>query len=145
MFKSILMPIKLNGPEEWHDAFAVACRLASDHEAKLTLATIIPHWVTSRDADYSWEAEQCFQREAREGLEALRTNSKQGDCGILVHWGSVPSSILDMAEEVDADLVVLPAKNPGICDYLRTQHSVRLASRASCSVLLVKSAPRASP
>ncbi len=141
MFKSILMPIKLNGPEEWQDAFAVACRLASDHEAKLTLATIIPHWVTSRDADYSWEAEQWFQRQAREGLEAVRTKTTHADCDILVHWGSVPSSILDMAEEVDADLVVLPAKNSGICDYLRTQNSVRLASRASCSVLIVRSAP----
>ncbi|AMU96641.1 hypothetical protein AOA14_18745 [Sphingopyxis terrae subsp. terrae NBRC 15098] len=138
MFTSLLLPIKLNELDAWTDAFAAGCRLARDHDARLTLATIIPHWVTDRDADYSWEAKKWFERRATAGLEALRSRTSCERCDTLVHWGSVPGSFLDMAEEVEADLIVMPARKPGIGDYLRTQAALRLAARVSCSVLLVR-------
>lgn len=138
MFKSILLPIKLNDPDAWSDALAIASRMASDHAACLTLATIIPHWV-DRDADYSWEARKWFERRATTGLNAIRAQQSHRPCEILVHWGSVPGSILDMAEDVRADLIVLPAKDPHIIDLFHRPAALRLAGRAACSVILVRS------
>ncbi|MDZ4273952.1 MAG: universal stress protein [Erythrobacter sp.] len=144
MFKDILLPINLNKLPEWSDTIAIACRLARDHDARLTLATILPHWLTIRDADYSWDAEQMFEAKARESLETFRAEARHSNCGVLVHWGSLPSSILDIAENLSADLIVLPAKGPSFVDNLRNQESVRLAGRASCSVLLVRGGPSGS-
>lgn len=138
MFKRILLPVKLKDPETWSDALAIASRLASDHGACLTLATIIPHWI-DRDADYSWEARKWFERRAATGLNAIRAQQSHRRCEILVHWGSVPGSILDMAEDVRADLIVLPAKDPHISDLFHRPAALRLAGRAACSVMLVRS------
>lgn len=140
MFKSILLPINLNKLAEWTETIAVGCRLARDHDARLTLATILPRGLTVRDADYSWDAEQMFETKARQKLESLRSEARHSNCEVLVHWGSVPSSILDVAKDLSADLIVLPARAPRFVDYLRNQEFARLAGRASCSVLLVRGA-----
>lgn len=138
MFNRILLPVKLNDPDAWSESLSIASRLASDHAARLTLATIIPHWV-DRDADYSWEARKWFERRANSGLNAIRAQQSHRPCDILVHWGSVPGSILDMAEETRADLIVLPAKDPRIGDLFHKPAALRLAGRAACSVMLVRS------
>lgn len=138
MFKHILLPIKLNGREGFASALDVADELASRGDAVLTLGTIIPHWVANRDADWSWDAKNQFVEAAETGLRRIVEQARCERCTTLVHWGSVPSSILDMGEEVGADLIVLPAREPGLRDLLRTPEALRIAGRAHCSVLLVR-------
>lgn len=73
MFTSILAPVKLTEPDQARRSVEVASRLARDCDAWLTLATITPHWVTVKDADYSREARRWFEARAVAGLERLKT------------------------------------------------------------------------
>lgn len=108
MFASILVPVKLTNPDHAQRSIEVATRLAYDCEAWLTLATITPHWVTVKDADYSWEARRWFEARAATELERLRCRIDYRQCRTQSRWGSVPGSILDIAHDVGADLIVLP-------------------------------------
>lgn len=138
MFDSILVPVKLTKPIEAERAVKIASKLAREFDALLTLATITPHWVTLKDADYSWEARRWFESRAAIGLERLKLLTGDARCRTLSRWGSVPGSILDIAEEVDADLIVLNADKSKFANFLHQPDSGRLASRASCSVFLIR-------
>lgn len=142
MFKSLLVPIKLNDAEAWEAAFEAGCRIAKHHDSTLTLATIMPEWVTVKSGDYSWEAKKWFEMRAATALDTLKAKAGCRNCRTLAHWGSVPGSILDIAMQVDADLIVLPAKMPRLIDYLSKPTALRLAGRAPCSVLLVRAGSR---
>ncbi|WP_374406064.1 universal stress protein [Pelagerythrobacter sp.] len=138
MFENILAPVKLTAPDEARKAVEVAGKLARDCDAWLTLATIAPHWVVVKDADYSWEARRWFEARAAAGLERLKAHIRPTRCRTLSRWGSVPGSILHIAEEIRADVIVLPAREPALVDLLYQPEPIRIAAKASCSVVLVR-------
>lgn len=138
MFVSILVPVKLSDPDHAGRSVEVAARLAHDCDAWLTLATITPHWVTIQDADYSWEARRWFEARAATELEALKSKTDYRRCRTHSRWGSVPGSVLDIAEDIGADLIVLPAREPSLIDLFHRSDAIRIAAKTDCSVLLVK-------
>ena len=138
MFASILVPVKLTQSDQAHRSIEVASKLARDCNAWLTLATITPHWVTVKDADYSWEARRWLEARAAAGLERLKAQAQYQQCRTLSRWGSVPGSILDIAEEIGADLIVLPAAEPSLTDLFHRPDALRIAAKTCCSALLVR-------
>lgn len=138
MFASILVPVKLTELDLAQRSIEVASRLARDCNAWLTLATITPHWVTVKDADYSWQARRWFEARAAAGLERLKAQTHHSQCRTLSRWGSVPGSILDIAEEIGADLIVLPAKEPALTDLFHRPDSICIAAKTCCSAFLVR-------
>lgn len=138
MFGSILVPVKLTEPDRARRSVEVGSRIARDCGAVLTLATITPHWVTIKDADYSWEARKWFEARAAAGLERLKVQAGYQHCRTISRWGSIPGSILDIEEDIGADLIVLPANEPSLIDLFHRPDGIRIAARSSCSVLLVR-------
>jgi len=138
MFRCILAPVRLTEPDLAERSVAVASRLARDNDAQLILATITPHWVTVKSGDYSKEARRWFEERAALQLGQLKALTQGAQCRTLVRWGSIPGSIFDIAEETEADLIVLAAEEPVLAKFLRQSDPVRVAARAHCSVLLVR-------
>lgn len=138
MFANILVPVKLTDPAQARRSVAVAANIASVRDAWVTIATIAPHWVTIQDADYSREARRWFQARAATGLEDLQREIGYQQCRTHSRWGSVPGSILDIAEDIGADLVVMPAREPSLIDLFHRSDALRIAAKSYCSVLLVR-------
>lgn len=138
MFSSILVPVELTQPERAIRCVEVARELARDHDAMLTLATILPHAITIRDVDHSWEARRWFEARARAGLARLRAEHADGRCRTLSRWGSVHGATLDIAEEIGADVVIMAVRKPSFFDLFRPQSAFALAKKCKCSVVLVR-------
>lgn len=138
MFGSILVPVKLTELDHAQRSVEVATTLARYCDAWLTLATITLNWVTIQDADYSWEARRWFEARAAAGLERLKSQIDYPQCRTHSRWGSVPGSILDIAEDIGADLIVLPAREPSLTDLFHRRDGIRIDAKAHSSVLLVK-------
>lgn len=138
MFKKVLVPIKLTDPASWTCALPVAISLAKAGEARLTLGTILPGWISGRDADWSWDADRRMEDIAQHRLENLARQYGCENFALQAVWGSAPWTIVDMAAE--ADLLVMAAHRPGLLDWLLCPPALKVARKVACSVLLVRDA-----
>jgi Universal stress protein UspA and related nucleotide-binding proteins len=136
MFARIFVPINLNDASSWSRALPVAVTLAQASETHLKLGTILPHWVSTRDADWSWDAARRLEEVAFQRLRSIAKQCGCEDFSLEARWGSVPSTIADMA--VDADLVVMAARKPSFMDFFRTPAGLKVAAAARCSVMMVR-------
>jgi len=138
MFKKILVPINLSQTVSWSAALSTAVSLARGNDAQLFLGTVIPQWVSARDADWAWDADRRMEDVARYRLEQIASECGYQNYVLRIAWGSVPSTILEMANETDAGLIILGSKTPTILDFFRQSSEVKVARRAHCSVLIVR-------
>jgi len=139
MFKRILITVELPPGEALHSkALAVAADLAREADADLIVGTVLPEWITVRDADWDPAAEQEFTRKAEEDLDGIVAGLPHPKCEKLVHWGAKPGATLDLIDAARADLLVLPHRRRGLLDFVRPSDTMRIARRSSCSVLLVR-------
>ncbi|MDP1974723.1 MAG: universal stress protein, partial [Alphaproteobacteria bacterium] len=58
----------------------------------------------------------------------------------IVATGSVYETIVNMAEEIKADLIVLGAHRPELKDYLIGPNASRVVRHGHCSVLVIRDA-----
>ena len=139
MYSSILVPIDLEEPSSWSKAVPVAMALARCFNARLTLATIVEVKEAARDATWSPIAyrELVSTAQARLGHLADRL---RGDLSVetRVGTGDLRGGILGMAEEIEADLIVLASHRPEMRDWLIGANASRVVRHANCSVLVVR-------
>ncbi len=136
MFARILVPINLTDASSWSRALPVAVSLAQASETRLTLGTVLPHWVSARDADWSWDADQRLEEVACQRLRSIAMQCGCEDCGVEAVWGSAPSTIAGMA--TDADLIVMAVHKRSFLDFFRTPAALKVAASARCSVMIVR-------
>ena len=139
MYTSILVPIDLEEPSSWSKAVPTALALARCFEARLTLATVLEDKVAAREAQWSsiGYRELLSTASARLGLLAdeLRSDSL---VETRVGTGSIGGGILGLAEQVEADLIVLASHRPEMRDWLIGANASRVVRHAGCSVLVVR-------
>lgn len=139
MYRSILVPIDLDLPEHWEEALSTASSLVRCFDAQLTICSV----VSDKDVIASGEwlpisvEQELFDAKARlEGLVASAGGNR--NWGVEATAGTVAGGILEIAERIDADLIVLVSHQPSKLDYFRAANAVRVASRAACSVLIAR-------
>ena len=68
-----------------------------------------------------------------------RVNASDLNPNILVtHGASIYAEVLGVAEEAEADLVVLGSHRPAMKDYLLGTNAARIVRHAHCSVLVAR-------
>ena len=139
MYSSILVPIDLEEPSSWSKAVPTALALARCFKARLTLATVVAAEAAAREAQWSAIGfrELLSTAQARLGLLADEL------CGetpldTRVGTGSIGGGIIDLAEQVEADLIVLASHRPEMRDWLIGANASRVVRHARCSVLVVR-------
>lgn len=139
MYTSILVPIDLGESSSWSKAVPTAVALARCFSARLTMATIVEDKVAAREAQWSsiGYREMLSSASARLGLLA---DELRGDSPMetRVGTGSIGRGILDLAEQVQADLIVLASHRPEMKDWLIGANASRVVRHARCSVLVVR-------
>jgi universal stress protein F len=76
-------------------------------------------------------------KEAQTLLDGIaRTSGLNAEARVL--RGHAAQSILDVAEDVGADLIVVASHRPGLSDYLLGSTASRVVRHANCSVLVVR-------
>ncbi len=142
MFRDILVPIDLNAPAMWERALQTAVEIAGLEGGRLHLMTVIPEFGLPLVGQYfPADYEKRVRDDILVKLETIaREKIPEGvDVGLIVTQGSVWREIVREARERGVDLVVMGSHRPGVEDYVLGANATRVAQRAPCSVLIVRS------
>ena len=139
MFKKILLPIDLQETSSWEQALPVAQGMAKDGDAELHLLTVVP---PLPGQIYGYFPENFEPKMIDEGKAAIESFAKEHAAGTNtkahIAQGQPYAAILDLAEKIGADLIVMASHRPELKDYLLGPNAARVVRHAECSVMDVR-------
>ena len=141
MHKRILLPVDLSNETSQDKAAEAAKAYLGAFGGELTLLTVVPDAGLSMISGYlpeDFEA-QAVER-TKERLAAFAKESFGPDIKphCLVAHGTIYREILEVREEIGADLIIMASHRPEIADYLIGPNAARVVRHAPCSVLVVR-------
>ncbi len=135
MFKSILIPVALDHDVDVNNTIAIAQRLRADGR-KITLVAVVED-IPSYVAEYvTVKPISHVQSDFKDRLRSIAKGQKNMEIAVLS--GKPGVAIPDLAEETDADLIIIGSHRPGVEDYF-------LGSTSSRVVRLLDPSPLLSP
>lgn len=141
MFKTILVPIDLAEPDSSGRALNAAIQMARDYDATMHVVTVVPDMGMSIVGGYFPEGfEQKALDETKARLKAYLEDLVPGDVmakGHVVH-GGIYEQILQIADQLSSDLIVMASHRPAMRDYLLGPNAARVVRHAKQSVLVVR-------
>jgi universal stress protein F len=149
MSDSVLVPIDLADLETARKVLAAAMRQSSSPETALTIITVVPDFVGGLDYRYAIRGETggSVDYDVREIVnEALARlndlvaeNAPEGKTiNTIVRHGTIYEQILQVAEELGVDQIVMGAHRPQLSDYLLGPNTARVVRHAKCSVNVIR-------
>jgi nucleotide-binding universal stress UspA family protein len=141
MFKSVLLPIDLSQESSWKEAIPVATKMAKDSGAKLHVLTVIPDYGMAVvgsffPADYAKNA----LAETEKLLTEFLSKHFEADVSVEGHvkHGTIYKEIIQSADSLNCELIVLASHRPETKDYLLGPNAARVARHAKQSVFVVR-------
>ena len=140
MFKSILVPIDLAGTDLAKPAITTAVSLSQPSNATLRLLNVLQmtpvmlaeYVPPDFDVQHRQSAEEALAIVAREaGIEPSRISS-------VVRQGGIYHEILEEAQAINADLIVMSSHRPAMKTYFLGSNAGHVVRYAKCSVLVVR-------
>jgi nucleotide-binding universal stress UspA family protein len=126
---NILVPVDFTPASERAIGYAVA--LAGEHKSKLTLLHVIDP-KAARQSEHK-------RTEAKAKLVALVGGEVRVACDLRVEMGRVVPTVIKVAEEIAADLLVMGVRPPtGVLDRFAWPNAYEAVRQASCPVLTVR-------
>lgn len=140
MYNTILAAIDLEDKVSAKDTFQKAQQLAQINNAKLYILSVIPSYGTPLVGSFfpekhSDDAEQRYKDLLH---EFVKENGGDQDIPCLVTSGTIYDEILNAANKLDCDLIVLAANRPELKDYLLGPNAARVVRHARQSVFVVR-------
>ena len=141
MYKDILLAVDLNDESSWKKAIPAAVNLAEGSGGNIHVLTVVPDFGMSIVSQYFPEG---YEKEVAEkvlaDLKAFTAEHIPGGIPVrhIVGEGSPYEVILKMANEVNADLIVVASHRPELKDYLLGPNAARVVRHADISVLVVR-------
>lgn len=139
MYQQILIPIDLSDTELNQPALDNASTLAKAYGASIRLINVLPMTPVML-AEYVPPDFDVQQRQAAE--EALAAIAKRLDMGdrvsTIIRQGGIYHEILEEANAIKADLIVMTSHRQGMRTYLIGSNASHVMRYANCSVLVVR-------
>jgi nucleotide-binding universal stress UspA family protein len=137
--KTILVPIDVAQTEAAATALELARDMAKTHAAGVVLLNVleqVPGYVAAQlpksfhDDALADATGRLKEMAARHGLAE--------SAKIVVRDGHPSTEILEYAEKIGADMIVIASHDPGLADYFLGSVAARVVRHAHCSVLVVR-------
>jgi universal stress protein F len=149
MPKKILVPIDLSQSDTIAPVLAAGVEQARASQGDLTVMTVVPDFVSGLDWRYAIRGEtggsqdfdmRALVQEALERLNAVVAEHVPEGMTVetIVRHGTVYQQVLDVAEAVGADQIVVGAMRPQFSDYLLGPNTASIVRHAKCSVTVVR-------
>lgn len=136
MYKTILVPIDLSDAERGKPMIEIARKLGPK-DGKIVLVNVVEDIPGYAAVEIPKELLVKIREDAHATLKAMaKAAGVKGD--VMVRSGSPRTAILSVAEEKDADLIIIASHKPGLQDYLLGSTAARIVRHAKCSVLVVR-------
>jgi nucleotide-binding universal stress UspA family protein len=140
MFKTILVPVDLGEVEAAKPAIDKAVELAESSGGSLRLIyvrAIVP--VTYMEfMPPAFDEEQQADADRRLAELAAGVDLPSERVSAAVGLGSVYNEVLNQADQIGADLIVVGSHQPSMATYLLGSNASAIVRHAKCSVLVVR-------
>jgi nucleotide-binding universal stress UspA family protein len=140
MFKKILVPVDLTEPEFSKPAIDTAVGLARTSGGEVRIVNVLPmtpvmlaeYVPADFDTQQRQSSEEAVATLAKEsGLDATRLTT-------IVRQGGIYHEVLEEAEMMQADLIVMVSHRPALKTYFLGSNAGHVVRYATCSVLVVR-------
>lgn len=149
MAHKVLVPIDLADMKTGLAVLREGVAQTKVRDGELTVMTVVPDLLAGLDYRYAIRGETGGSEEfdlkkvVAQMLERLNEvveeNTPDGmEVATLARHGSAYEQILDVAERIGADQIVVGAHKPNLSDYLLGTTSARVVRHAKCSVSVVR-------
>ena len=149
MSKKVLVPIDLEHKSSWLKSLPSGVEQAKVMDGEVWVMTVVPHIPSGIDWRYAIRGEEHgsieydvkeFVAQAEGRLKELAAEFIPDELfgGVIAAHGTVYERVVEAAEKIEADLIVMAAHRPSLKDYLLGPNTARVARHASCSVHIVR-------
>ncbi|THH34370.1 universal stress protein [Aliishimia ponticola] len=141
MTQRILCAVDLTHDKDARAILKEAGRLARMENARLSVATVLPDYGSSfvgsffKDGTMKGAAEAA-SKALHEMTEEVLPDFKQVQC--IVAIGTAYEEVLQAAEKISADLIIVGAHKPDFADRVIGPNAARVARYAKTSVLVLR-------
>ncbi|HHS94703.1 MAG TPA: universal stress protein [Rhodobacterales bacterium] len=140
MTNTILLAVDLNHASSWRKALPEAIRVAPEGST-LHVLTVIPSYGTAMvGAFFPPDFAEKAEAESAAKLKALVSENVPGGLNVETHviHGTIYKKIIQVADKVHADLIVMAAARSEMQDYLLGPNAARVVRHAKQSVYVVR-------
>ena len=141
MFKTILLTLDLPNVDTQGKAVAAAVAQAQATGAKLVVMTVVPDFGISIVGSYFPEGfEEKMLEDTGKQLHDFIKSAIPDDVEVqhVVAHGTIYREILNVAEDLGCDLIVMSSHRPELQDYLIGPNAARVVRHATCSVMVIR-------
>ena len=132
MYKTILVPVDLSHPEPAEKTLKIAQSIGGA-DSRIALLHVLPEIPAFVAGEMS---EGMLKRNLERARTELEAFGKDAGAKVEVRYGHAPTAILEYAEEIGADLIVIASHRPGFQDYFLGSTAARVVRHAQCAVLV---------
>ena len=141
MYNDILLPVDLGNESSWKKALPTAVEYCSAFGATLHVMTVVPEFGSPMVAQYfASDYEEKMMAGANEALHAFVKDRVPDTVKVqhIVAEGTIYKAIIEMAEKIGADLIIMGSHRPELQDYLLGPNAARVVRHSGKSVLVVR-------
>jgi len=141
VFKDILLAIDLNDEGSWTKALPVALDFVGASGGTLHVMTVVPDFGMSIVGQFFPKGfEQGVGEKVLAALKGfVKAHVPDGvKTQHIVGEGSVYEVVLNMAEKINADMIVVTSGRDDLKDFLLGPNAARIVRHAKCSVTVVR-------
>jgi len=141
MYRDILLPVDLNEESSWRKALPTALEYCRAFGSTLHLMTVVPNYGSAAVAQYFPEGyEDKVIEQTKQELHDLSRRLVPEDMSVqhVVAYGNIYEKILEVADDLGVDIIVMASHRPELKDYLLGPNAARVVRHANQSVLVVR-------
>lgn len=141
MYKRILFSVDLDDPASWERALPTALQYCQAFSSELHVVTVVPELPEGVINLYlPADSAERIAKAARRRLGEFIERRIPAGFKVKPHigHGNVYSAILDVADALDAGLIIMASHRPAMSDYLLGPNAAKVVRHASRSVLVVR-------
>lgn len=135
MYKNILVPVSFEPDRNAREAMAIAQSLRTE-DGHITLLHVMEHLPQYATEYLPPDHMEKARADVAEGLAELAEGVARAE--VVVVEGHSARTILDYADEVGVDCIVIASHRPGMQDYLIGSTAARVVRHAKCAVHVVR-------
>jgi nucleotide-binding universal stress UspA family protein len=141
MYNDILLPIDLGNESSWKKALPTAVEYCAAFGARLHVLTVVPEFGTPMVAQFFPEGHEEKMRETAKAVLHKFVSDRIPDTVKVQHIvgeGTIYKTIIETADEIGADLIIMGSHRPELQDYLLGPNAARVVRHSTRSVLVVR-------
>lgn len=140
MFHNVLLAIDLNEPSSWARALPAALEVCKPSAATLHVIYVAAEVNVQVASFFPADANDRLLEQASADLKTWVRDHVPAAVTAhpVIAQGNVYRAIMDAAERIRADLIVMASHKPTITDYLLGANAAHVVRHASCSVMVVR-------